>query len=129
MQIFNKNIKILATLAFIGYLSITLVGMFNIARMTHHELPMHGCPFVIGEHTLCKMGVFEHINLWKVFSTAVPSVSGILLLVSIIFAISFFIYHSPPIIRLFLYCKFTYRKTITLYQQLFASGVLNPKAP
>lgn len=119
----------LATLALVGYLSIVVFGPIHMAHMADMNMPMEHCPFTLGEHALCKMDPFEHLTIWQQFTATFLPLIKILTVVSILLALVYFSYHSPPITRFLFYLKRERLRVFSLYQQLFSQGILNPKAP
>lgn len=129
MTAFSQLKKILFIFALAGYAGITLFGALHIAHMARSGMPMEGCPFAIGEHSLCEMDTSGHMKAWQEFSTTILPTIKILVLASIAFAAVFFGYWSPPIVRLLLHRRREWGKTLSLYQQLFSQGILHPKDP
>jgi hypothetical protein len=102
------------------------LAVFGLLAMHHHDMSTAGCPYMIGENSICQMDTVAHIEAWKDASTSTLSIVYILL-ASVAIAVVFLRYASPPL------CAGTHarHKTpwTTLYQQLFSSGILHPKAP
>lgn len=122
-------IKFFCTLTLLGYISITNFGGFHILQMAKMGMPMEDCPFSLAEHSLCQMNTFDHIKSWQWFSrSAIPELE-ILLLWSMLGVAFSWCFQPSPISRL----RETLRKRkkiiISLYQELFSKGLLNPKAP
>lgn len=117
---------IIATTMFATFLNVGLFGMMTMTG--HHHEP--GCPFMPGEHVICQMDVFDHIDAWQsMFTTTLPS---LILLLSVA-AIAFFVFKRewPPDIPILavLLSERHHRTIPNLYQQLFSRGILNPKIP
>jgi len=102
------------------------LAVFGLLAMHHHDMSTVGCPYMIGEHSICQMDTVAHIDAWKDTSTSTLPIVYILF-ASVVIAVVFLRYTSPPL------CARTHarHKTawITLYQQLFSSGILHPRAP
>jgi len=106
-------------------LSVFTFGVLSIPNSHHHE---PGCPFMVGERSICPMGTLDHLSAWKsVFSI---STSLIIYLAFVIIGLFVFKKDNPPlnflIIRRLQENEFLFQD---LYQELFSRGVLNPKAP
>ncbi len=120
-----------ATSSFILIAFVTLSG-FGVLTMTgmdgHHHEP--GCPFMRGEQAICNMTVLDHITAWQnTFTAIVPILFVYLQFVAIVLLV--WKYHSPPdffVRRLLSRCTEEHA-SVPFYQQLFSSGILNPKAP
>lgn len=115
------NITILAL-----FLSVFIFGMLSLPLSHHHE---PGCPFMVGEQSICPMGTLEHISVWKsIFNT---SATFIFVYLTFIFA-GFYIFkknHPPNFLILLRRFKQDNFSDTNLYQELFSQGILNPKAP
>ncbi len=105
------------------FIAMAVFGILSIPPTHHHEL---GCPFMIGEQSICPMGLFEHISAWQSIFTV--SISYIFSLIIILFFI--FTTHPPNLL------EFTAKRWVRnnffftfLYQELYSEGILNPKAP
>jgi hypothetical protein len=122
MQRFNL---LIATLLLTTFLLIGSVGV--MAMTSHHHEP--GCPFMPGEMAICMMDALDHITAWqKSFTITLPTLVTFLLLVSLIWAWKF---EGPPrqLVRYMMERRSTFIEKPSLYQELFSSGILNPKAP
>lgn len=119
----------LALFTLIGYLGIVVFGPLHIVHMAEMNMPMEYCPFAVGEHSLCKMDSFEHLQIWQEFTAILLPFIKILTIVGVLLVITFFSYHSPPLTRFLFYLKRERLRMFSFYQELFSQGVLNPKAP
>lgn len=129
----NDNIKymkqIIATLIFIAFFTLGGFGMFAMTGMEgHHHRP--GCPFMPGEQIICNMTALDHIAAWQnAFTTTISTFSIYLLLVAVVLLV--WKYYSPTdiFVRRLLLSRTREPVLVSLYQELFSSGILNPKAP
>ena len=123
MQFLKQTILTLALIAFIG-----MAGFGMFAMTGHHHEP--GCPFMPGEQAICEMNIFDHISAWQnTFTGVLPSIFILILAVALNF-VYWFNYDKPPDLR----GRVSPRSSPglnrpNLYQELFSSGILNPKAP
>ena len=86
------------------------------------------CPFEPGNPSMCIMTPFEHISAWQhMFVGVMSQVLEILALFCLFFWLSAYSF-APPIRKLCFGCQLKI-DTPTLYQILFARGILNPKKP
>ena len=81
---------------------------------------------MVGHQTLCSMDTFDHIAAWQSFSQSIsfsqtPTV--ILAIVVTVFLGVFYTRTTSPPRRFFL------PRYPSLFEQLFANGILHPKAP
>jgi len=106
------------------------VGIFGLMAMTGDH--MHtGCPFMPGEQAICQMTVFDHISAWQsAFTATIPSVLALLLFAAVLY-ISFSWLDRPPNIQNPIRVRVgSHGPDIpNLLQELFSSGILNPKIP
>lgn len=106
-----------------------IVGGFGMMAMgNHHHEP--GCPFMPGEQAICDMNALDHISAWQnAFTVTLPTLFVYLLLAVVVLFI--WKYYSPPdffVRRLLPICNRD-PVSVPLYQELFSSGILNPRAP
>lgn len=99
-----------------------------MAMSGHHHEP--GCPFMPGEQAICQMDVFDHISAWQsTFTSTLPTIVVYLLVVTAVFAA--WRYYSPP--DLFVRVPLSKQRfepvRVSVTQELFSSGILNPRAP
>ncbi|QQR50015.1 hypothetical protein IPF86_02935 [Candidatus Nomurabacteria bacterium] len=120
--------SILAICILIAFATFGGFGMLAIAGMDgHHHEP--GCPFMPGEQAICDMNASDHVTAWKnAFTVPLPMLfTYFLLAVAVLFVWK---YYSPS--DLFVRRLLPSRRdlaSISLYQELFSGGILNPKAP
>lgn len=125
-MIFSLYKKILGVIAIIAFIFVAVFGFLAIVPSHHHE---PGCPFMIGEQSICPMGLFEHIQAWQsMFTVSLPS---ILLLIAFLFiVVTLWQSLHPPNLLFFVRKKAKQTGSHNLlYQELFSRGILNPKAP
>lgn len=122
-----KQKNILSIIILVAFITVAVFGILSITPSHTHE---PGCPFMPGEQAICPMGLLEHISAWKnIFTVSVPYAVLLILVIFLILSLWFLI-HPPN------YFFFKYKRLrqvgfahITLYQELFSQGILNPKAP
>lgn len=100
---------------------MVVLGPLSILSMSeNHEI---GCPFMQGQMSICAMSVFDHIEHWQsaFTTTLVDSLPYIAVVAAIGFAwlLPRRNEWSPP--------PPTYAARPTLFQELFAQGLLNSK--
>jgi len=121
----TQSMSLTVTIAFVA------IAVFGVFAMTsnHHEL---GCPFMPGQHAMCPMNTSQHISAWQnVFTSTLPTLS------ILIFSLITFVLVSCQnnnLLRVFpkrlnLHSCDCAVLLPSLYQQLFSSSILNPKAP
>jgi hypothetical protein len=122
-----KFIKTTTAILFIAvFLTVGSVGI--MAMSGHHHEP--GCPFMPGEQVICQMDVFDHISAWQsTFASILPTIVPLILLVGIVSV--FWKYDSPPdrLVRISLARWREQSARVSIIQELFSNGILNPKAP
>ncbi len=123
MKFIKTTIAILSVTAFLFIGSIGMLSMTD-----HHHEP--GCPFMPGEQVICQMDVFDHIGAWQsTFTTILPTLVLYLFLAAVVFVA--WQYYSPP--DLFVRVPINRRRLqparVSVVQELFSSGILNPRAP
>lgn len=129
MTLFNQVKKIFLITALVGYIGMMLFSIFHVAYMAHSGMPMQDCPFSFGEYSLCSMNIVEHIKVWQELTRSLLPTLHVFTFVGVILTFVSLAYHSPPISRCILYSRRERYKIVSLYQQLFAQGILNPKSP
>ncbi len=121
--------SVIATFILIAFVTFGGFGMIAMAGMDgHHHEP--GCPFMPEEQAICAMTALDHINAWQsAFTVTLQTLfTYILLAVAVLFVWKY--YSSPDLF----FRRLPLRRSegcvsVPLYQELFSSGILNPKAP
>jgi hypothetical protein len=123
-----KNPKPVAAASVVACLAL---GSLLMAGLMDHRQADGGCPFMPGEQAACQMDAFDHMSAWQsAFAAAVPAVFALsLLAAAAILALRR--WHPPPDAALMraLCRRREEAGVVPLYQELFSSGILNPKAP
>lgn len=102
-------------------------GVIVAATMQHEaHMAMTGCPFMPGEKTICLMDVFDHMAIAQQIAAVVVPLVLLYLIVWMAWGIVALIVpqqHARPPSR--------QQSSIvaSLFEQLFADGILHPKAP
>lgn len=125
-MIFSSYKNILGVIAVIAFISVAVFGFLAIVPSHHHE---PGCPFMIGEQSICPMGLFEHIRAWQnVFTVSLPYI--FFLIIALFLIVALWQFTHPPNILVLTRKKVEQNSSHNLlYQELFSRGILNPKAP
>ncbi len=125
-MIFPSYKNILGVITVVAFISVAVFGFLTIVPSHHHE---PGCPFMIGEQSICPMGLFEHIRAWQgVFTVSLPYI--LLLIIILFIVVALWQSTHPP--NLLFFPSQTVEQNSShnlLYQELFSRGILNPKAP
>ncbi len=134
---FSKASK---TLLVLGLAAFLLVGFFGFSHSSmamgeDGNMTMSNCPFMSGQAVVCNMDPLEHIAAWQSMFTSIPSQTGSTLILMLLaaLALAFLWTHLrwPSIDRTYTLSRFFVRRDyippVSLLQELFASGILNPK--
>lgn len=122
---FSSYKNIIGVIAVCAFIFVAVFGFLAIVPSHHHE---PGCPFMVGEQSICPMGLFDHIKAWQsVFTVFLPSL--LLLVVALFIVVTLWQSIHPPNFLRFTGQKFQNFSHNLLYQELFSQGILNPKAP
>ena len=124
MKPFPLN-KIAAGVALLGYIVLSVFSPLHLTRMASADMSMENCPYAAGEQSICPMDTLSHIRSWQGF-TNVPLVDSeagaiatpVLILALIVIAL------KPLLLP-----RRQRQKVVSLYQELFSSGILHPRAP
>jgi hypothetical protein len=107
-----------------GYLWIALFGLLPSSPVPH-IFSKSNCPYSVGQHSICPMDTMHHLQEWQEYSNIVIPLFKVLILALCVAAASIIWKTLSPI---FLYTKQRYKTPpISLYQNLFSRGILNPK--
>jgi len=111
----------------LGAMSFSLSPMLMGMGMSGGETD---CPFMSPEEVICPMNLIDHIGAWKSAFVALAPTLG-LLIVTAVFVVSIapnlirkFFYALPPSLR---FCERIDAFSRRPLQELFSSGILNPK--
>lgn len=129
------------TFLILGFVAFLFLGFFGISHSTmamgeEGNMTMSNCPFMQGQAVVCKMDPLEHIAAWQSMFTSVPpqDSSILILLLLVALAISFLWTHlrRPSIDTTYKTTKLFIRRgdyipLASPLQELFSSGILNPK--
>ena len=123
------------SLAVVGFLFMTLFGVFHLEMPTRVDGSMLPCPFMPGMN-MCSMNALEHIAFVQGMLTSIPYQQDLTFaLVSLLFLVATGVVwfrrlsHSPPDLQRPL-AYFYYQRHVpieTSLQHLFSNGILNPK--
>ena len=134
---FKKVGGVLLTLGLVAFLMIGFFG-FSHSSMAMGEdgnMTMSNCPFMSGQAAVCNMDPLEHIAAWQSMFTSIPSQTGSTLILMLLaaLALAFLWTHlwRPPIDCTYTPSRFFVRRDyippVSPLQELFSSGILNPK--
>jgi hypothetical protein len=116
--------KGIASIALIAYLFLAIFSLFS----THqHGVSADGCPFMVGQQSICQRDGTLHLEAWKGITTTMFPIFTLLFFISTLFVFVFLWYLSPP--RFGIFRQQTNLFFLLLYQRLFSEGILHPKAP
>jgi hypothetical protein len=116
--------KLFSCSALVLILAVPLLMLAFMAMPMDHS--MGGCPFMQGETSICPMSVLDHLSSWQ--STFTTLVVEIPTFVVPVLALAWFWLVIPKPERPPGYRRRFYPAP-PLLQELFSSGILNPKAP
>lgn len=121
--------SILAICILIAFATFGGFGMLAISGMDGHHEEV-GCPFMPGEQVICDMNALDHISAWQnTFTITVPPLFVYMLLFGVVLFVWKY-YTSPDLfVRRSSSHPFEEYIAVSFYQELFSSGILNPKAP
>lgn len=105
-------------IAFIGVLSFGSMVLPKEVHAAHQE-----CPFAADEQGMCPMMSLEHVEF---IPTATAIIIGLFAIIFISFKKEIILILEKQKVRL---DQLRRTKKISLYQDLFSQGILNPKAP
>lgn len=125
MRILKTTIAFTILSAYIAFGSFLMMGM-----MDHHPMD-GGCPFMPGEQVVCQMDAFDHISAWQsTFVAIVPTILALSILAAVIVLTWRHCYPPPDFVPIRIHYQRRTESVITpFYQELFSSGILNPKIP
>lgn len=112
-----------------AYIAVAVFGLLPMVGIGHGTINHGvGCPYAAGTQAMCDMGI-SHIRGWQAFSSAHVSIFVLLLAITTLSVV--------PLARTVLtsgrICLGLRRRKVsilrTMYQELFSSGILNPKNP
>ena len=127
-RISSKIAPIAGLIILVSYIWIAVFGLLQTAHASNSHTHS-ACPYMVGQHSICSMDVFDHLQAWQAFSTVTVPVLEILAFAVLLFVTAWFL-HAPPPLLGHLYTKQTYSQIPEpLYRRLFSRGILNPKAP
>ena len=128
----TKSNILLLVIALVFMMSVG--GIFSANMMMDGNGMMTPCPFM-GMTGICNMNPLDHIVAWQGMFTSIPAQS--VPLIVLLFALSLIVVftrvrqvHAPPreqISSYRLYRRAEYFHPVPALQELFASGILNPK--
>lgn len=128
LKIIQKIIKLILLIA------VSWVFLFGLSQMSMNMSAMDGtvkCPFDNHSMSICQMNPLEHIKEWQSMFTVLP-IKNVLLLLFGLFALlaiqkiaswSKFSLYTPPL----RYSSSRFLQIFNPFQELFSSGILNPK--
>jgi hypothetical protein len=130
----NRIDKILAFALLTFFLGTMFFSLFHMSMGMDMSGGMSDCPFVSHEEVICPMNLADHIGAWKsVFLSVVPAIT---LLLAVGGIVGLMVSVAPNLLRRLQYTspptlKWLQFRTYTFYyrafQDLFSSGILNPK--
>lgn len=124
--------KILITLVVMSLLLVSSIGFPHFGMDMEQGGQMSGCPFM-GMTAICQMSPIEHIAAWQNMFTSLPFQNSVLLL--LLSLLAFFLVLTwiekipirPVSTQTIRYTQRAYISLRNPLQELFSSGILNPK--
>ncbi len=110
-----------AVIVFSAYLFLGVFGLFPMQHTVSHHVP--DCPYAQGAQSMCDNGI-GHIRGWLQSGEVIPSTIYVPVLVSSI------LWFILPVVAIGYLLQTRWRRREvwrSLYQILFAKGILNPK--
>ncbi len=116
----------LSIVTLVVFITTAVFGVMAITPLHYHE---PGCPFMIGEQSICPMGLLEHIRAWQsTFTVLIPYIFLLIMILCLILILWSFTH--PPNLSFLVGQKTKQTSSHNLlYQELYSGGILNPKAP
>ena len=124
----------------LGLITVLLMGFLGVSHMgmtmgPDGKMTMADCPFMSGSG-ICNMSPLEHVAMWQGFFVSVPhalnqTLALLLLLVSALGIVRKRYRYPPPRDQLKQKRYYLDRKSvpvISVLQELFSCGILNPKS-
>mgnify|MGYP001567940350 CR=1 FL=1 len=134
---FSRTAKTLLILSLVAFLLFGFFGLSHssMAMGADGNMIMSNCPFMSGQVAACKMDILEHIATWQSMFTGILSHTGSTLMLMLVaaLALAFLWAHLrwPPTNRVFASTRLLVRREYVppapSLQELFSSGILNPK--
>lgn len=121
----RSTLTSLSLLVLASYLLVSVFSLFHMAHMASAGMDMERCPYMLDQQSVCPMDIFAHTKSWHEFYSAPLSYLKVLSAVTLAFLPLLAIVLSPPVLAY----RRRHTRIISLYQILFSSGILHPKAP
>jgi len=134
LSIAGKMVLVLGLAAFLFF------GIFGVSHSTMNMGPdgnmtMSNCPFMSGQAVVCNMNPLEHISAWQSMFVTILQQNSSDLLVLLLAALALTLvwtrllrpkFEPEPQLAFAIACREHYLPP-PLLQELFSSGILNPK--
>lgn len=109
-----------------AYIALSVFSLFMLAgHLSHGNMPMADCPYMVGQHSVCPMDFSSHITAWENMVRALLPTIVLLIIISAIFITWQADIEDGPHLLL----KRRPERQISPYTELFSRGILNPKIP
>lgn len=125
--LFKPLQRLIALLTLAGYLCLVVFGFLHIVHMVHMGTSMRDCPFSEGAHTICDMTPLEHLRSLQKSMNVNIAIAKMLLPTLVLVCI--FQIFATVILKRFIIYKKREVAPMSMYQELFSQGILNPKIP
>lgn len=137
MGLVSKAQGVMLALWLVAFLSFGFFGISHtVTSMGSGGMALSNCLFMSEQAAVCDMSPLEHIAAWQSMVTTVPQQNGLGLLMLLLAALTLaFVWASwywpkferKPQLRLSTVAQRETYPPPPLYQDLFSSGILNPK--
>ncbi len=136
MVISSKNVA--DVFLVLGLMAFLFLGIFGMSHSTmgmgpDGSMAMTNCPFMTGQAVVCNMNPLEHIAAWQSMFTSTLAQNGSMFILLFLAALALVWTRSlwpPPEKALGSTFRILHREEHlppSLLQELFSSGILNPK--
>lgn len=124
----------ISTLLTVVILSVSILSMTHFGMGMRMEGNAGDCPFLSTTHSMCDVGTFAHISMWReLFAATLPPIY--ILLLALFTFLSALAYVIAPPLRVLdpLHLRFAYQYTHAYFlppgflKEAFSRGILNPK--
>lgn len=119
--------KLLLRASFLSFFFVSIVGLYHIASMAEMKMPMQNCPFTLGQHVFCQMGIVDHLNAREIFAKIILQTLKFFYLPGILLLSFSFTKYLRLSIRNKMYLVRHKKKDFSFYAHLYSEGILNPK--
>lgn len=129
---YTTCMKVVSGIVLTFLLGAIFVSLFNMSMGMDMSGRMSGCPSMTLEKVLCPINLASHIDEWKAaFLAITPSITLLLAVLGVVSVPLAFFLFTPKIKDVTFLFRQLLRKSYSYFyrpmQELFSSGILNPK--